>query len=145
MPDLPDELAGRTTEEVLAFLREGTDDELRDAVHRIGTPVVLDLLFDGLAQRFRPQPGRRADRLAFALDDDGTPHLRVVELDESGACVVPPGGRARATLRTTLVRFLRVAAGAADPKLLFLTRRLRISGDPIWAATTLAGLGAPPR
>lgn len=143
--ELPEGLAGRTPEEVLGFLREAGDDEVRDAVHEIGTGVVLDLLFTGMAGRFGAKPGRGTDRLAFALDDDGVEHVHVVELDASGARVVPPGAPARATLRTTLVRFLRVAAGAADPKRMFLLGRLRISGDPLWAALTLGGMSSPGR
>lgn len=140
MTDLPEELEGRTPEEVLAFLREADDDAVRDAVHGIGTRVVLDLLFTGMAGRFAPRRGRRPDRLAFVLDDDGTQHVHVLELDDAGARLVPPGPRSRAVLRTTLVRFLKVAAGAEDPRRAFLLGRLRISGDPIWAARTLGGM-----
>ena len=145
MTELPDALAGRTPEEVLAFLRDAPDDGLRSAVHDIGTPVVLDLLFGGLAERFGPRPRRSAARLAFALDDDGTEHVRVLQLDEAGARLVPPGPRARATLRSSLVTFLRIAAGAADPKRMLLLRRLTISGDLLWAATTLGGMSSPGR
>ena len=143
MTDVPDELAGRSPEEVLAFLRTSDDDAIREAVHGIGTPVVLDLLFTGMAGRFGPRPGRGSDRLAFAIDDDGREHLHVVEVDEAGAHTVAPGPAARATLRTTLVRFLRVAAGAEDPKKAFLLGRLRITGDPIWAVRTLAAMDRP--
>jgi len=141
--DLPEELSGRSPQEVLAFLREADDDAVREAVHGIGTAVVLDLLFTGMAGRFGPEPGRGASRLAFVLDDDGVEHEHVLELDAQGARVVLPGPRPRATLRATLVRFLRVAAGAADPKWMFLTGRLRISGDPLWAARTLGGMNSP--
>jgi len=141
--ELPEELAGRTPEEVLAFVREADDAALREAVHGIGTPVVLDLLFTGMAGRFGPEPRRRAARLAFVLDDDGALHERVLELDAQGARVVAPGPRPRATMQVTVVRFLRVAAGAADPKWMFVTGALRISGDPLWAARTLGGLNSP--
>ena len=140
---VPEELAGRSPEEVLAFLRTATDDEVREAVHGIGTPVVLDLLFTAMARRYAPQPGRAPGRLAFVLDDDGAEQRHVLELDPDGAQVAGASGRDRATLRTTVVRFLRVAAGAADPKLLVLTGRLRISGDLVWAVTTLTGMSAP--
>ena len=145
MTDLPDALAGRTPEEVLAFLRASDDAAIRQAVHGIGTPVVLDLLFTGMAGRFGPRPGRGTGRLAFALDDDGTEHVHVVEVDAGGARVVAAGPPPRATLSTTLVRFLRVAAGAEDPKKAFLLGRLRISGDPVWAVRTLAAMDRPGR
>ena len=143
MAELPEELAGRSPEEVLAFLRTASDDEIRDAVHGIGTDVVLGLLFEGMAGRYAPKPGRPPGRLAFALDDDGTEQLHVLEVGPDGGRVVPPGEAARATLRTSLVRFLRVAAGALDPKLLVLTGRLRISGDLVWAVSTLTGMSSP--
>ena len=143
MPDLPDAIAGRSPEEVLAFLREADDDAIREAVHGIGTPVALDLLFTGLAGRFGSEPGRSTDRLAFALDDDGTPYLHVVELDAAGARTVAPGPPARATLTTTLVRFLKVAAGAEGPKKAFLLGRLRLSGDAFWAVQTLRSMDRP--
>ena len=104
---------------------------------------MLDLLFTGMAGRYGPRPDRSTDRLAFALDDDGTEHVHVLELDADGARTVAPGPRVRATLRTTLVRFLKVAAGAEDPKKAFLLGRLRLSGDAIWAVRTLAGMDRP--
>lgn len=138
MSGLPDGVAGRTPEEVLAFLRTASDHEVRDRVHEIGTGVVLDLVFDGWAERFAARPGRAPGVLAFELDDDGTLHRQLLSVDEGGARHVDDGA-ARATMRTTLVRFLRVAAGAQDPKLLVLTGRLRLGGDAMWAVTALAG------
>ena len=138
MTGLPEGLAGRTPEEVLAFLRTATDDEVRDEVHEIGTGVVLDLVFDGWARRFAARPGRAPGVLAFELDDDGTVHRQLLSVDEGGARHVADGP-ARATMRTTLVRFLRVAAGAQDPKRLVLTGRLRLGGDALWAVAALAG------
>lgn len=139
--DLPEELSGVTPEQVLAFLRESSDDELRETVHRIGTPVVLGLLFGAMADRFGLRPGRLPGLLVFALDDDGTVHPHGLALTEGGGRhVVSPTDQPRATIRTTLVRFLRVAAGAQDPKRLVLTGRMRLSGDAVWAVTALSGM-----
>ncbi|HEU0104011.1 MAG TPA: SCP2 sterol-binding domain-containing protein [Mycobacteriales bacterium] len=138
--ELPDELAGLTPEEVLAFLREAGDDEIRDRVHGIGTATVLGLVFDGWAARVTAT-GLAPGLLLFALDDDGREHRHALELGPTGAQHrAEPGDPPRATLRTTLVRFLRVAAGAQDPKRLVLTGRLRLGGDVVWAVTSLAGL-----
>ena len=90
-----DAIAGRSPEAVLAFLRTADDEAIRTAVHDIGTPVVLDLLFTGMAGRYGPRPGRSAGRLSFAVDDDGREHVHVVEVDETGARTVPPGPRER--------------------------------------------------
>lgn len=141
MTGLPDELSGLDPEEVLSFLREAPDDAVRERVHAMGTATVLDLLFDAWADRVVPRVARGPGLLLFVLDDDGTPHRHALQLSPAGARhVAEPGPSSRATLRTSLVRFLRVAAGAQDPKRLVLTGRLRLGGDTIWAVTTLAGL-----
>lgn len=141
MTELPEGLAGRDPEEVLAFLREATDDELTAEVHALGTPVVLTLLFDAWAARV-PAARRSAGLLVVELDDDGTTYRHGLELSDAGAVHRPDPSGGRASLRTSVVRFLRVAAGAQDPKRLVLTGRLRLGGDVVWAVTTLSGMQA---
>jgi len=139
--DLPDELDGRSAEEVLAFLRTADDDAVRAAVHGIGTARVLDLVFDGWAVRVGVRPGRQPGLLLFEVDDDGSPHRHALALTEGGARhLAEPQEKIRATVRTSLVRFLKVAAGAQDPKRLVVTGRMRLSGDLVWAVATLAGM-----
>lgn len=139
--DLPEQLRGLDPQQVLAFLRTAGEPEIAARVHELGTARVLALLFAAWADRIDPRAGRAPGRLAFDLDDEGTTHRHVLTLDETGAAPAPdPDGAARATLSTTLVRFLRIAAGAQDPKWLVLSGRLRLSGDVVWAVATLAGL-----
>lgn len=128
-------------EEVLAFLRRAGDDQIRDAVHAFGTEEVLGLVMGGMAARFGLRPGRLPGLLVVELDDDGTLHRHGIAVTEGGARHLPePQDRARATVRTTVVRFLRVAVGSQDPKRLVVTGRLKLSGDVVWAVTTLASL-----
>ncbi len=140
MTDLPGELAGLTPDEVLAFLREAPDDAVRERVHAIGTGLVLTLVFDGWAARIEG-PARAPGLLLFALDDGGVVHRHGLALSAAGARhIAEPVEAPRATVRTTLVRFLRVAAGAQDAKRLVVTGRMRIGGDVLWAVTSLAGM-----
>lgn len=140
MTELPDELGGLTPEQVLAFLRTAKDGEIRSRVHEIGTGTVLGLVFQAWAARV-VAGSRRPGLLLFALDDDGEVHRLGLELTPEGAeHRVEPPGPARATVTTTLVRFLRVAAGAQDPQRLVLTGRMRLSGDLVWAVSSLVGL-----
>lgn len=128
-------------EEVLAFLRRAQDEQIRDAVHAFGADEVLTLVMGGMASRFGLRPGRVPGLLLMELDDDGTTHRHGVRVTEGGAThLVDPTETAKATLRTTMVRFLRVVVGVQDPKRLVVTGRMRISGDMVWAVTTLASL-----
>lgn len=138
---LPDGLSGLSPEQVMSFLRTASDDEVRLRVRGLGVATVLGLLFDGWAQRVPPRPGRAPGVLVFGLDDDGRDHRHALALSPDGARRVGPDDeRPRATLSTSVVRFLRVAAGAQDPKRLVLTGRMRVSGDILWAVTTLSGM-----
>ncbi len=127
-------------DDVVAFLRTSSEPEIAAAVDELGVGAVLDVVFDGMADRFGVRPGRLPGVLAFELEHGGEQHRRGVRLTEGGAQVDLAPADPRATLRTTLVRFLRIAVGAQDPKRLVVTGRLRLSGDVLWAATTLASL-----
>lgn len=141
--DPDDVFSSQNPDAVVAFLKTAREDEIAGAVDRLGAPVVLDVVFDGMAERFGVRPGRLPGTLAFALDHGGTSYARGVALSEGGAralheaCdLVEP----RATLALSLVRLLRVAVGVQDPKRLAVTGRLRLSGDMVWAVSTLGSL-----
>ncbi len=130
-------------DDVVAFLKTSSEPEIAVAVDELGVPVVLDVVFDGMAERFGVRPGRLPGTLAFRLDHDGTTYARGVSLTEGGARSVSEPTELvdpRATLRLSLVRLLRVAVGVQDPKRLAVTGRLRLSGDVVWAITTLGSL-----
>lgn len=132
-----------TPEDVWAFLRTASEDEIRAEVHRLGVPTVLAAVFEGMAGRFGADPGRRAGRLRFVLTDGSESHEHALDLDADGARVAVGSGRARATVTVDLVRFLRLGAGAADAAALLLTRRMKVSGDLLWTGRTMTGLRAP--
>lgn len=129
------------SEQILAFLRRAGDAQIRDAVHAFGTEEVLGLIFTGMAARFGLREGRAPGLLVFELDDDGTEHRHGVAVSDGGARHwTDPTEQARASIRTSVVRFCRVAVGSQDPKRLVATGRLRIGGDLVWAVATLASL-----
>lgn len=139
--ELPEDLTGMTREQVTAWLRDADDDQLTSAVRRFGPERLLTLLFEGWAATVEPRPGRHPGLLAFALTDpDGTVHRHGLQLSEAGARHAADPAEARATVRTTLLRFLRVAGGTQDPRRLVLLRRLTLSGDLVWAVTILGAL-----
>ncbi len=130
-------------DDVTTFLKSSSEAEIATAVDDLGVPVVLDVVFDGMAERFGVRPGRLPGTLAFGLDHGGTTYARGVALTEGGArSVTEPADLVdpRATMSLSLVRLLRVAVGVQDPKRLALTGRLRLSGDVVWAITTLGSL-----
>ena len=138
--DLPEQLRGRTPEEVLAFLRSAGDNELMAQVREIGVPPLLALVFRAWSHRVDARASRAAGVLVFVLDDEGVTHRHGLALGPDGATAVADPPQPRASVSTSVLRFLRVAAGAQDPKRLVLTGRMRLGGDVVWAVTTLAGL-----
>ena len=129
-----------TPAEVLAFLRTAGEDEIRAEVRRLGVERVLAALFTGMAGRFAADSGRRVGRLRFALTDGTDRYVHALDLDPAGAAVALTSDGPRATVTVDLVRFLRLGAGALDATALLVTRRLKVSGDVLWTARTMAGL-----
>lgn len=138
-----DETSPSLPEDVVTFLKTSSEPEIAAAVDELGVPVVLDVVFDGMAERFGVRPGRVPGTLKFALDHGGTTYERGVALTEGGARALVDRAELvgpRATMRLSLVRLLRIAVGVQDPKRLVLAGRLRLSGDVVWAVTTLGSL-----
>ncbi|MCW2620574.1 MAG: hypothetical protein JWL64_176 [Frankiales bacterium] len=127
---------------VVELLRITPERELPERLQELGAAEVLDLVLQDLTSRFRSQPGRLPGLLSLELSDRGQTYVRSLLIGEDGARPAEPlpGEEPRATLRTSLVRFLRVSVGAQDPRRLLLMRRMKVTGDLTWTVATLGSL-----
>jgi putative sterol carrier protein len=124
-------------DQLATFIEGHTDDEINAAVAERGVDPLLDQVFAGMASRFRPE--RAAGQSAVVQWDVSTPEgtrsyqLRIAD----GACEARPGAdeQARVTLGMALPDFLRFVAGKLDGMQAFMTGKLRLSGDMMFAQT----------
>jgi len=102
-----------------------------------GAAGVLDQVFTGMSQSFNP--GKAAGQQATVQYDIGVPDgtlpyaMRIAD----GACQFERGtaDSPRVTLRVGLVDFLRLITGKANGVQLFMTGKLKVSGDMFFAQT----------
>jgi putative sterol carrier protein len=133
----PAEVARIVAETPEATLRELLTGEVRaaalDEVIRRFPEFVDERRASGsrAAVEWRIIDGRRADRFALVFGEDGVRAGR--ELDPEP----------RVTLELDTVDFLRLATANADPATLFLSGRLRLSGDELFAIEMASFLRIP--
>lgn len=122
----------------LASMVEGrSDQEITSAIEKEGTDKVLGDIFNGMAAAFVPEAA--AGQSAIVQYDVGASggtksyQLKVA----GGKCIVQKGSPepARVTLALALPDFLRLIAGKLDGMQAFMTGKLRLSGDMMFAQT----------
>jgi putative sterol carrier protein len=129
------------TQDQLGELIEGrSDEEINTALGAIGVDNVLDQVFAAMQERF--QPDRAAGQSAVIGWEITTPegsHTYRVKV-ENGTCTVEKGGEGdtRVTLGLTLADFMRFIAGQLDGMQAFMSGKLKLTGDMMFAQTLQA-------
>lgn len=125
-----------TPEEFGQLVAAAEDEQLIEAVREVGTEKVLDRVFQGMRDRFVPEraEGVTAD-IQFVVEDAGQQHPYLVRVDR-GSCEIERtrAGDARVTLTADLLHFLKLTSGQAGGPSLFMSGKLKISGELMFAA-----------
>lgn len=125
------DLSQVTPDQFAQLVAQASDSEIADLVHAVGTGPTLDRIFRGFEQRFRADKAQGVNEdIQFVITDDGTEHPYLVSIRD-GSCKAS-GGTAdepKTTLTTDLVSFCKLVAGQAEGVQLFMTRKLKVSGD----------------
>ena len=129
---------GINSPEQLAELLEGrTDDEINEFANAAGVDTILGQIFSAMEERF--QADKAAGQTAVIQWDinapDGTKSYQFKV--DNGACEVVKGGSdpAKVTLTLALPDFLRFIAGKLDGMQAFMTGKLKLGGDMMFAQT----------
>jgi putative sterol carrier protein len=127
-------------EELAALIEGKSDEEINNAVAERGTDKLLGQIFEEMANRF--QPDKAAGQSAVIGWDvtapDGT-HSWQMKVAE-GTCTPQQGNAepARVTLALSLPDFLRFVTGQLDGMQAFMTGKLKLSGDMMFAQSMQA-------
>ena len=130
-------MAEPQTNDLAALVEGHSDDEINAAVSKDGVDKVLGQIFDAMAFAFAPEAA--AGQSAIVQYDvaaaDGTHSYQLVVAD--GKCTVRKGAgdAARVTLGLSLPDFLRLIGGKLDGMQAFMTGKLRLAGDMMFAQT----------
>jgi putative sterol carrier protein len=122
--------------ELAAFLARATDEEVGRLATTIGVDEVLDQVFAGMQSRFRPDTVAGQD--AVVRWDLRTPQgdRTFFMIVRDGAFTLTrdsPGQSPRVMLGLDFADFLRLITGQLDGMQAFMSGRLRLSGDMLFA------------
>lgn len=132
--------------EEFAGLVANTDDaQLVEILHAVGSEKVLDRIFEGMKERFRPDRAAGVDAtIGFVVTDDGSEYPYAVKI-ANGTCEVEkraPEG-AKVTIRTDAVSFAKLVTGQADGPKLFMQGKLKLSGDMMFSMRIMSFFDRP--
>ena len=116
----------------LTELAEGSDQEIAERIGTAGTQKVLDSVFQGMTERFKPQAASGVDaRIQWIVTDnkdDEHPYALTVR---DGTCTAERtrAESPRVTLATDVASFVKLMAGKTPGPQLYMTGKLKIQGD----------------
>ena len=120
----------------LAELVKGlSDDELKEQISNLGEEEVLKNIFDGMQQAFIPAKAQGVNStLQYDVETSSGTKQWSVKI-ENGTCTTSEGPSAdpRLTLKVGMVDFVRLILGQADGTQLFMSGKLKLQGDMMFA------------
>ena len=127
-------------EELAAMIEGKSDDEINAGVGDLGTEKVLNQIFDYMAGRFQPdRAGNQSAVIGWDITSPEGTHSYQFNVAD-GACTVVQGNPepTRVTLSMALPDFLRFLTGQLDGMQAFMTGKLKLTGDMMFAQSMQA-------
>jgi putative sterol carrier protein len=127
------DIGGR--DELAAMIEGKSDDDINAAVAGRGTEKVLGQLFDAWAARFDPnRAGNQSAVIGFDITSpEGTHQYQLKVADGTCETVTGAPEAARVTLGLAVPDLLRLVTGKLDGMQAFMTGKLKLSGDMMFA------------
>ncbi|MEW6476914.1 MAG: SCP2 sterol-binding domain-containing protein [Actinomycetota bacterium] len=127
-------------DELAAMIEGKSDDEINAGVAERGTEKVLAQIFEYMAGRFQPErAGNQSAVIGWDITSPEGTHSWQLKVAD-GTCTAVPGNAepARVTLGMALPDFLRFLTGQLDGMQAFMTGKLKLSGDMMFAQSMQA-------
>lgn len=123
-----------------------SEDELRQGVRLAGTERVLERIFSEMPDRFRPSAAPERADIQFVIEDEGVEHPYAIQIRDS-RCATQRARLAdpRVALEMGVTTFLQLITGHTSGPTAFMTRRLRLEGDMMFATQILNFFDRPTR
>ena len=124
-----------TPEDLATLIKGLSDEEIAQGASAAGVGVVLERIFATMQSMFRPEQAQGQDGVVqWEVGDGESTHVYHVIID-AGTCRIGagPADAPKATLSFTLPNFLRFMAGEMNGIQAFMTGKVRISGDVMYA------------
>ncbi len=132
-------------DELAAVVRTVADDEIVAMLDALGPQAAFERIFAEMQTRFRPEAAGSVDAdVVFVVRHGGQEHRWLVGIRD-GACTTGVGDhdapKARLTMDSPL--FIRLMTGNADGPVSFMSGKLKVQGDILFASRLLGMFEAP--
>ncbi len=117
------------------LIKDMSDDELKQQIANLGEDEVLKNIFSGMEDAFRPEKAQGVTAtLQYDIDTDGGTKQWTVKIAD-GTCTTSegPADDPRLTLKIGLTDFVRLIFQQADGTQLFMSGKLKLQGDMMFA------------
>ena len=134
-----------TPEQFAGLVSAASDEQILEVVRGVGVQRVLDRIFAGFEERFRPERAQGVDDdVQFVVHDEGGEYPYVVAI-HGGACTASAGtaDSPKVTLTLGVVPFVKLVAGKEDGMKLFMAGALKVSGDLMFAPRIMGFFDRP--
>lgn len=135
MTDAAAESRDQARRTLVEIVQGRTEDEIVERVNAMGVDSLLDRILEGMRSAFVAERAGGAEAV-IQWDVAAPDAVRSYQLEVAGGeCVLHRGTplAPRVTLSLSLPDFLRFVAGQLDAMQAFLSGRLRLSGDVLFA------------
>lgn len=124
-----------TPEEFIGLVKDSSDAEIRATFREVGTAAALDRIFGMMSDSFRPERAEGVSAFVQWRITDGVEEHPYVISFADGTCETHRGtvDKPRTKISTDVARFARIVSGQANPVKLLMTRKLKASGDVMFA------------
>lgn len=120
-----------TPEEFAQLVANADDDQITEAFRAVGTEQVLDRIFEGMQERFVPDKAQGVDaEIQWIVTDDGAEYTYLTTIRD-GSCTISKetAEQPKVALKTDVVSFSKLITGQAQGPQLFMSGKLKVSGD----------------
>ena len=131
--------------QLAGVVKEMSDEELAEQIKSLGADEVLKAIFDGMQQAFLPDKAAGTEAtLQYDINTDAGQKQWIVEI-ANGNCTTSEGAAAdpRLTLELGLVDFVRLIFGQVQGQQLFMSGKLKLKGDMMFAMQMQTFFEAP--
>lgn len=135
--DQAPDLSQVSPEDFAALVANASDEQLAEAMSGPGRELALREIFDRMADHMDPVKARGHDAVVHfripGRPDGGEDHFELVIRDGQGRVSETPSEEPRVSLRIEPVAFLRLITNQKSGPELFMTGKLKLEGDLMFA------------
>jgi putative sterol carrier protein len=126
---------GVPPEQIAELLKNATDEQVLESFRMVGVEGALDRTFQTMQEHFLPEKAQGVTaEIQWVITDQGEEHPYLTSIAD-GKCTITRsrGASPKVSLTADLVSFIRLIMGQAQGPQMFMSGKLKLTGDIMFA------------